>query len=203
MDTFPEIINSEIDPTCRMRRLEFRDAAPLFDALKGDEKGWKWFLEDLELSQAPRSIRQMRKMIEFLKNDQDKVAYVVEVRQGAWASWRVIGFSYYNIEDIAEEEVETSVFFSRDARGLGYHEAITFARLKTVIDMGLMPTRWVDIRNDRSNAASSAMGMLDRQEEWEGHEYNVYVVTAAHLPQIEEICKERFERKVQRRNAAA
>lgn len=195
LSSFPLFFSCELDSSTHLRRLTQADSVNLFVALSGDKGGWEWFLEDLEIPQAPATLRSMRQLVKKLVHHQEKIAYVVETRVGN--SYKVIGLTYFNTEDAeTEAEIETSVFFAPFARGLGYHEAVTHARLKTIIEMGLLPTRWVDFNNERSNAASAAMGILNRQEEWGGHTYNVYTTPHWDWPRVEAAIVARFERKV-------
>jgi RimJ/RimL family protein N-acetyltransferase len=199
--SFPLSVSCELDTNTRIRRVTHKDAVDLFVALAGDKEGWEWFLEDLEIPQAPATLRSMRRLVKKLVHHEEKIAYVVETRVGN--SYKVIGLTYFNTEDAeTEEEIETSFIYSKWARGLGYHEATTHCWLKMILEMGYKSTRWVDVRNDSSNASSAAMGTLDRTEEWEGHLYNIYVVREEDWPEIEVSIKSRFERKVVRRTVA-
>ncbi|WP_139279048.1 hypothetical protein [Seinonella peptonophila] len=186
----------------RRRLMTEQDALSLFQLLGGD-KSFEFLLVSWEnVPQHPTTEADFEQIVrELLRKHREEefIPYIIER-----LDCTVIGLDLYTVHPGCKAN-EVEIMFivgeryrsSAQSRGCGYFQAATFSSMKILANHGFTSTRWIDReRNPQSWKANCAIGKVDRTVKYDGHRYEVLVVTPEEWPDAGTILWDKYEQRI-------
>lgn len=188
-----------LDQNTRIRPLKKVDDKEIYKLLGGDPQV-TWIIEDFGLKEL-NTLQATQKWIKIMLHQcQRKRLVPLVVETFINGEWNIIGLCPYaiNKKELRKRgEIETMVIFGAEFRGKGFHQAVMYERLLMVIELKLIPTMWVNLKNQRSIiAVTKTTRMEPEYRTYDRKNWAVFCFTHKVWLDVKERIRERYNQKV-------
>lgn len=191
---FPQEVRCELNERVVRRLLRPQDADAMYGLFRGDND-LLYVIESWGYEEVPHTRQGFADLVRhLLEMHEEDEFYPYAVLDGG----EMVGFDLYS-EHPGCEPYETEIMMAYGARyrKRGFFQVSLYSSMRVLAENGRTSTRWVDPeRNPRSWRANSQFGRLGRTVTWDGHEYDVFVVTPEEWPATAEKIAQKYRARI-------